>query len=447
MNNNTHPSFVLKGDIIYSISKDEMLAVPSGYVVCVDGTSRGVFEKLPQEYEYLPLHDYSGKLIIPGLVDLHIHAPQYAFRGTGMDLELMDWLEQQTFPEESKYSDLDYAQKAYQIFADSMKKSATTHVCIFATRHSRATELLMELMEQSGVVSYIGKVNMDREAPDTLRESNADASATDTRQWLEHVTDKYRRTMPILTPRFIPCCTPRLLEQLHEIQEAYDLPVQSHLSENPTEVDFVRQLCPESAFYGDAYDAFGLFGVNHQSGKPVKTIMAHCVYSTEEEIQRIKDNNVFVAHCPASNSNLASGIAPVRKYLSLGIRVGLGSDVAGGHTESMFRAICDAVQVSKLYWRLIDQNQSPLTFRETFFLATKGGGSFFGKVGSFEPDYDFSAVVLDDSLIPHPMELSLSQRLERTAYGSLDLYGICAKYVSGELIYQNENAAPQAASS
>ena len=212
--------------------------------------------------------------------------------------------------------------------------------------------------------------------------------------------------------------------------------MQSHLSENPNEVGFVRQLCPESAFYGDAYDAFGLFGVNHQSGKPVKTIMAHCVYSTEEEIRRMKDNGVFVAHCPASNANLASGIAPIRKYLSLGIPTGLGSDVAGGHTESIFRAICDAVQVSKLYWRLIDQNQSPLTFREAFFLATKGGGSFFGRAGSFEPDYDFSAIVLDDSLIPHPMELSLSQRLERAAYGSLDLYGICAKYVSGDLIYE-----------
>lgn len=294
----------------------------------------------------------------------------------------------------------------------------------------------MDLMEQSGIVSYVGKVNMDREAPDPLRESSADASAADTRQWLAHVNGKYKRTMPILTPRFIPCCTPELLEQLHEIQTIYDLPVQSHLSENPNEVGFVRQLCPESAFYGDAYDAFGLFGVNHQSGKPAKTIMAHCVYSTEEEIRRMKDNGVFVAHCPASNANLASGIAPIRKYLSLGIPTGLGSDVAGGHTESIFRAICDAVQVSKLYWRLIDQNQSPLTFREAFFLATKGGGSFFGRAGSFEPDYDFSAVVLDDSLIPHPMKLSLPQRLERAAYGSLDLYGICAKYVSGDLIYE-----------
>ena len=251
MNQCEHASFVLKGDIIYGISKDEMKAIPSGYVVCVNGKSRGVFEKLPQKYERLPLHDHSGKLIIPGLVDLHIHAPQYAFRGTGMDLELMEWLQQQTFPEESKYADLDYARKAYQIFADSMKKSATTHACIFATRHSQATEVLMDLMEQSGIVSYVGKVNMDREAPDPLRESSADASAADTRQWLAHVKGKYKRTMPILTPRFIPCCTPELLEQLHEIQTTYELPVQSHLSENPNEVGFVRQLCPKSAFYGD----------------------------------------------------------------------------------------------------------------------------------------------------------------------------------------------------
>lgn len=429
-------SYVLKGDICYSTALTEMVTIKGGYLVCIDGKSRGVFETLPPEYRGLMIYDYSDKLIIPGLVDLHIHAPQYAFRGTGMDLELMDWLQSHTFPEESKYADLQYAEKAYGIFAEAMKKSATSHACIFATKHRAATELLMDLMEQSGIVSFVGKVNMDREAPAALCEPSAEYSAFDTFGWVNSVNGKYKHTKPILTPRFIPCCSPELLEQLREIQMAYDLPVQSHLSENQGEVEFVRQLSPQSAFYGDVYDKYGLFGEDHQSGRPVRTVMAHCVYSTEMEIQRMKDNGVFIAHCPASNTNLSSGIAPIRKYLARGLNVGLGSDVAGGHTESMLRAVCDAVQVSKLYWRLIDQSDKPLTFREAFYLATKGGGAFFGKVGSFEAGYDFNAVVLDDSGMLHPMELSISERVERAAYGSLDLFGICAKFVSGEKIVE-----------
>lgn len=428
-------SCVLKGDICYSTAPDALVTVQNGYLVSIDGVSQGVFPTLPAEYASLKQYDFTGKLVIPGLVDLHIHAPQYAFRGMGMDLELMDWLDRQTFPEEAKYADLDYADKAYTIFADAMRNSATTHACIFATKHRQATELLMDRMEQSGIISFVGKVNMDREAPDSLREPSSDYSAYDTFGWINHVIGKYRRTKPILTPRFIPCCTPELLTQLREIQIAYNLPVQSHLSENPGEVDFVRTLCPDAAFYGDAYDNYGLFGEEHRSRRPYPTIMAHCVYSTDEEVKRLKDNGVFIAHCPASNTNLSSGIAPIRKYLTEGLNVGLGSDVAGGHTESMLRAVCDAVQMSKLYWRLVDQNAAPLSFPEAFYLATKGGGAFFGKVGSFEAGFQCNAVVLDDSSLRHPFPLTLAQRLERAAYSNLDLYGIEAKFVSGQLLF------------
>lgn len=431
-------SFILYGDICYSINKDQFKTVKNGYLVCINGISQGVYDNIPEEYNDLKIHNYENKLIIPGLVDLHIHAPQFAFRGTGMDLELMSWLEQQTFPEESKYENLDYAKKAYQIFSDAMQKSATTHAVIFATKHRKATELLMELLEKTGIVSYVGKVNMDREAPEALKDESADMSAYETFGWINAVNGKYERTKPILTPRFIPCCTPELLEQLREIQITYDLPVQSHLSENKGEIDFVRQLCPDSKFYGDAYDNYGLFGNEHRSDKPIKTVMAHCVYSTVEEMKRIKDNGVFVAHCPASNINLSSGIAPIRKYLDLGLKIGLGSDVAGGHTESMLRAVCDAVQVSKLYWRLVDDNSKPLSFKEAFYLATVGGGEFFENVGSFEKGYAFNAVILDDSVLKYPEELSIEKRLESASYAMIDSYSIKAKYVNGKKIYQME---------
>ena len=428
-------NFALYGDVAYCEGKNVIKTCPDSFVVCTDGKSRGVFKTLPEEYSGLWVVDHRGKIITPGLIDLHIHAPQYAFRGTEMDLELMDWLQAVTFPEEEKYADEQYAEKAYSIFAKQMKKSATTRACIFATKHTKATEILMGLMEETGLYTYVGKVNMDRGAPDELLDPAADRSAFETFGWINRCRGKFKRTKPILTPRFIPCCTEKLLEELREIQLAYGLPVQSHLSENRGEIEWVRENFAGIDFYGEGYDMYGLFGKTTDGGENVRTIMAHCVYSTAQEAELLRSHGVFVAHCPASNINLSSGIAPVRSYLDMGMRVGLGSDVAGGQTESVFRAMVDAVGASKLYWRLVDNKAKPLTFDEAFYMATKGGGEFFGNVGSFEDGYEFDAVVLDDSHLPYPGELSVRQRLERFAYLSGDVRGLKAKYVSGKKLF------------
>ena len=427
-------SFVIKGNICQTKNPRELDLYEGGYAVCVDGVSRGIFDVLPEEYSSLPLYDYGDKLIFPGMVDLHVHAPQYAFRGMCMDLELMDWLNRYTFPEEEKYEDLEYAKRAYAMFVDAMKNGATTRSCIFATRHRYATELLMELMEDSGLVSYVGKVNMDREASEALTEPSADFSAYTTFGWINAVKDKFENTKPILTPRFIPCCTDKLMEELREIQMAYGIPVQSHLSESKGEIDFVKFLRPNNPFYGDSYNEYDLFGKNDDINTDVKTVMAHCVWSTDEEVELMRKNGVYVAHCPASNMNLTSGIAPIRKYMDLGLNIGLGSDVAGGHSDSIFRAITDAIQVSKMYFRMVDEAYRPLVFSEAFYLATKGGGSFFGKVGSFEDGYEFDAVVMDDTHLPHPQTLDLAERMERAVYLGLDQKGITDKYVAGRKV-------------
>ena len=421
-------SFVLKGNIIYSNDDRTLKTVEQGYLVCREGKSAGVFQELPEQFKDYPLEDWGDMLLVPGLVDLHIHAPQFAFRGMGMDLELLDWLNTNTFPEEAKYADLEYAQKAYGIFADSMKKSATTRACIFGTIHRPATELLMDLMEETGLKTMIGKVNMDRNSPDFLKEQSAEASEQETLRWLEETGSRYENVKPILTPRFIPSCTDDLMERLGKLQKEYGLPVQSHLSENQGEVAWVKELCPASRFYGDAYDRFGLFGGNG------KTVMAHCVSSSEEEIELIKERGVAIAHCPQSNTNLSSGVAPVRTYLDRGVKVGLGSDVAGGSGESIFRAMADAIQVSKLRWRLKDDRLKPLTVEEAFYLGTLGGGSFFGKVGSFQEGYELDVLILDDGSLPHPQTLTLRERLERFIYLSDDRH-IKGKYVGGYGIF------------
>ena len=425
MNSN---SFVLKGDFCYSRDPRHLETVRDGFLVSVDGVSAGIYQILPEPYWGLPVEDWSGRLIIPGLTDLHVHAPQYAFRGLGMDLELLDWLEAHVFPEEAKYRDLDYAGKAYGIFAGDLTRGATTRACIFATAHTEATELLMDLLEETGLETLVGRVNMDRNCPDFIRESGARSSAKETVRWLEETSGKYRRTRPILTPRFIPSCTDELMERLAEIQREYHLPVQSHLSENGGEGAWVQELCPASRFYGDAYDAFGLFGGG------AKTIMAHCVLSCDEEIALMKERGVYIAHCPQSNTNLSSGVAPVRRYLDEGLNIGLGSDVAGGSSLSILRAVADAVQCSKLRWRLLDQTLAPLTVAEAFWLGTVGGGSFFGKVGSFAPGYELDAVVLDDSHLKTPLELSVGDRLERAVYLTEER-DVAAKYVKGQKIF------------
>ena len=212
-----------------------------------------------------------------------------------------------------------------------------------------------------------------------------------------------------------------------QLQREFGLPAQSHLSENLSEIQWVADLCQGTSSYGQAYDQFGLFGGD------CPTVMAHGVWSSPAEQKLMRERGVFLAHCPQSNENLSSGIAPVKDYLRQGLRVGLGSDVAGGAHLSLFRAMTDAIQCSKLRWRLVDETIPPLTLPEALYLATKGGGAFFGKVGSFEPGYEFDAVVLDDSTLPTPRELTLAQRLERVVYLSDGLP--CAKYAAGRRLF------------
>lgn len=421
-------SRILKGDICYSKDKDTLVTVPDGYLVCEDGIVKGIYEQIPECCAGILVEDYTGHLIIPGLTDLHVHAPQYAFRGLKMDLELLDWLNTNTFPEESKYKDLEYAQKAYEIFVDDLRRGGTTRASIFATLHVPATKLLMELLDQAGIESYVGKVNMDRNCPEYLCEANALTASMETAQWIVETQGAYRHVKPILTPRFIPTCSDELMSMLARVQKEFEIPVQSHLSENFAEIAWVKELVPNARFYGDAYDQFGLFGGE------VPTIMAHCVHSTLEEMKRMKERGVFIAHCPQSNENLTSGAAPVRLYLDEHMKIGLGSDVAGGAVLSIFRAMTDAIQVSKLRYRLLSEQLKPTTMEEAFFMGTRGGGSFFGKVGSFEEGYECDALVLDERKIRHPQELGLRDRLERFLYLSGD-EGVTHKYVKGEKLF------------
>ncbi len=414
---------ILKGDIAASVSLNEIKTVKDGYIVVKDEICEGIFEEIPEEYKDIEITDFTGQLIMPGLNDLHIHAPQYQFRGLDFDLDLLDWLHVNAFNEEAKYKDLEYAKKAYTIFVDELLASPTTRLSAFGTIHPKATLLLMEMLEEKGMAGNVGKVNMTRYAIDELHET-VESSYEDTK-WFIDESRKFKNIKPTITPRFIPSCDDELMYKLGELGKKEDVCFQSHLNEDASEIKWVKELCPWSTSYGDAYDKFGMMNE--------KTIMAHCVYDYDLEL--MKERGIWVAHCPECNANIRNGISPVSKMLQMGIHVGMGTDVSGGSTINLFSSMRDALMMAKLRWKLVDDKYPPLTVEQVFYLATAGGGSYFGKVGMFEKGYEFDAIVFDDKRIKSTRDLSVKQRLERViqVYGEADK--LTAKYVKGNRLY------------
>lgn len=417
--------YIFKGNIIFTKELGKYEIFENGYIVVEGKLVKGVYKELPEEFSRLKILNYGDELIIPGFIDIHSHASQFPNLGLGLDKELMPWLDSYTFPEEEKYSDSVYAKKVYSSFIRSLWKYGTTRACVFATIHKNTTKLLMDLFAEAGLGAYVGKVNMNRNAPDYLLES-AGTSIEDTKELLDEYGHKYELVKPIITPRFVPTCSFELLKSLGELSKKYNVPVQSHLSENLSEISFVRKLHPKSKNYARVYDEAGLFG-------DLPTIMAHCVWLEEDEIELMVRKKVFIAHSPNSNSNLSSGIAPIRKLLEKGLNIGLATDVSGGHSVSMMNAIAISAQMSKLKWLESNKTDKALTTSELFYLATKGGGKFFGKVGSFEEGYEFDALIIDDSNLSIFNPLSIEERLEKFIYTGDDR-NIKERYVAGKKI-------------
>ena len=213
---------------------------------------------------------------------------------------------------------------------------------------------------------------------------------------------------------------------LGKLAEEYNVPIQSHLSENHGEINWVASLHPESPNYTDVYYEHRLMG-------QVPTVMAHCIHLSDVEIDRMAETQTMVSHCPYSNVNLSSGIAPIRKLMKRNIPIGLGSDISGGHIVSMANVLTEAIGLSKMKWVEVDSNYAPLTLSEAFYMATKGGGKFFGKVGSFEKGCDLDALIIDDTSIFDPNERTLEERLERWLYVGDDRH-IVERYVAGHIV-------------
>ncbi|MCR6544303.1 guanine deaminase [Dehalobacterium formicoaceticum] len=415
---------IIKGNIVFTPTPDKFTVLPHGHILVSDGKVKGVYQELPREYRNLAITDYGDRLIIPGMNDLHCHASQFKHVGMAMDKELIPWLENYTFPEEAKFQDTKYAEKIYQNFIKEIWKQGTTRIVVFATVHKESTMRLLDMFINSGLGAYVGKVNMDNNCPDYIRENSAD-SLKDTEDIIIKYQNKSPLVKPIITPRFAPSCSEWLLAELGKLGQKFGIPVQSHLSENKNEVKWVQKLFPDADYYGDVYRQYDLFGAT-------PTLMAHCSLSSEEEMKLMKENNVLAVHCPTSNLNVGSGLMPIRRFMDRGIKLGLGSDLSGGHLPSLMKVMVYAIQTSKIFWANSEKQMDFLTNSEAFFIATKGGGSFFGKVGSFEAGYDFDALIIDDEELNY-LDYTLEERLERFIYLGDDRH-ILHRYVSGNLI-------------
>ena len=410
---------LLKGNIIFTKNADRFDILEDGYLLIDSDQILETAFDLNEKYPEIEVEDYSGHLIMPTFTDLHCHAVQYGNLGMGLDKELLEWLETYTFPEEEKFSQLDYSKKIFDLILKDLIRQGTTRVVFYSSIHQASTELLMEMCHQAGIHAYVGKVNMDQNCSFGLKETTEGSiKAT------KHIMAiSFPTVKGIITPRFVPSCSSDLLKALGEIAES-GYPVQTHLSENKDEIAWVKRLHPNKKDYLSVYDSYHLV---HE-----KTLLAHCVFCTPDEIELIKERNAFVVHCPSANNNLISGLMPLRKYLDKEIKVGLGTDVGAGHTLSMLETMVQSIQMSKVY-HMNHKDLRPISLSEAFFMATKGGGQYFGLHGSFEKNYCSDFMILKPDPIESIKQISPLESLEKFIYTN-DQSRIMKIYAKGKCL-------------
>ena len=410
------------GIIITSKNRNELSVWEDSYIAVDHGLVEEIYPQMP-EFADIPVTDYGEDLIIPAFSDLHVHAPQYPQRGTEMDLLLHDWLHQYTFPLERRFEDPEFAHAAYDAFLDDMLEHGTMHAVIFGTIHREATGYLIERMERMGLHGLVGKVNMDMDSPDYLCETTED-SLRETETFLERYQSN-RTAKPILTPRFAPTCTWELLKGLGALGYKYQTGVQTHLVESLWEAQQAKKLYPECGCDTGIYEQSGLLG-----NGPV--VGAHFIFPEDEDIRIMKKYGGYAVQCPDSTNNILAGIMRTGALADEGIRIGLGSDIAGASNLGIYSQIARSVQLSKYKVFYEPEGNRTISFEEAFYMGTKEGGALFGKTGSLEPGYAFDALVIG-GIADRFYKLSPVQLLERFCYLG-ETKHIRARYLGGRKV-------------
>ncbi|MFO1446194.1 guanine deaminase [Bacillus sp. Bva_UNVM-123] len=345
-----------------------------------------------------------GQYFLPGFVDLHVHAPQWAQAGTALDIPLYDWLNTYTFPIESKFADLDFAKNIYQDVVSTLLANGTTTALYFATIHKEASLLLAEICAEKGQRGLVGKVVMDNpeQNPEYYRDANTQTALADTEEFILAVKGLAKSTKqgvyPVVTPRFIPSCTNEALKGLGELAAKYDTYVQSHCSESDWEHHYVQDRFNKN-------DAFALhdFGLLRD-----KSVMAHCNFLNDDDADLFAQTGTAVSHCPISNAYFANSVIPIAHLHAKGVEIGLGSDISGGFSPSLFDNVRQAVISSRMLEDGVNTAlpaeergvpNSRITIDEAFYLATAGGGESLSlPIGRLTENYAWDVQIIDTTI-------------------------------------------------
>lgn len=358
------------------IERGALAIDPSGRVALL-GERNAVLDAFPEG----ELVDHGDAWLIPGLIDAHLHFPQF-YATAGFGNGLLDWLENTVYPAEARFADESFARAAAEQFIERLLTCGTTTAMVFGSQFYDANLALFEAAERSGIRLIAGMTLMDRNAPPMLL------------QTAEHSVDSIEKLIGLcrhaprlhyaVTPRFALSCSPELLELcgslLRSHPESY---LQTHINETREEIAAVRAAFPQGRDYLDVYDSFGLI--------TERTVLAHSIYTTEPEMDRMAETACAVCHCPTSNSYLGSGLFPLRRHLRRGIRVALGTDIGAGTQFSVWRELSETYKVQQLQDFCLDAGR-------LLYLATLGGAKALGlesEAGNFEPGKSADFFVLD----------------------------------------------------
>jgi len=423
-------------DPFYASEPESVRYTPDGLLVIENGKVKalGAYEALRKTYSDVETVSYPGKIILPGLIDLHVHYSQAEMIGA-YGAQLLDWLNSYTFPTEAKFKDGDYARTIASFFLDELLRNGTTTALVLTTIFPKSVDLFFEEAQRRNMRMIAGQVLMSRNAPDFLI-NDAKTAYQQTREQIQKWHGN-GRLLYAITPRFAITCTDEELQLAGELKAEFpDVYVHTHLSENKQEVAYTAELFPGSKDYLNVYEQFGLVGD--------RSVFAHCVQLSDSEFERLSASGAAIAFCPTSNLFLGSGLFKIGKAKSpeYPVKVGLATDVGAGTSLSLLQTMSDAYKIVQL------QGQSLGAFK-AFYLATLGAAkalSLDDKLGNFDVGKEADFVVLDLQATP-----IMNLRNPSTTANSLDELGqnvfglmilgddraVKATYVAGKLAYSN----------
>jgi guanine deaminase len=428
---------VLRGTLV-TCRDDPFLTDPSrsfvteadGIVVCREGfiervgPAAEIIRSLPAG---TPVTHYQGCLIAPGFIDTHVHYVQTEMIASYGE-QLLDWLDRYAFPAEMAFRDPAHAEAMARVFCDELLRNGTTTALVFCAVYPQSVDALFAEAERRGMRIIAGKVLMDRNAPEALRDTaqqGYDESKALIARWHGR-----GRSLYAITPRFAGTSTPAQLEAAGSLwREHPDVLMQTHISENRREVQWTTELFPERKNYLDIYDHHGLIGK--------RTVLAHGVHLSDDEICRCHERGAALAHCPTSNLFLGSGLFQMSrcKDPKRPVEVGLGTDVGGGTSFSLLATMAAAYEIAQL-------NGRALGAVEAFYLATLGGARTLAledKVGSIAPGREADLTVLDPKATPLlALRSQRAESIEDLLFALMmlgDDRAVAATYVAGNLAH------------